>query len=167
MLVRFKEIWYGAFFGIGAVLIDAEMHSSMANRSLSQELGVIGEGMLFYRILFLGFGLFAGWLMWRSNRREREFRAVQNRFHHFQSQHRQVRPVSKPAAVLAFYLYFSFATYMGGGAKPRGALQSQRPARPARKCTNPARAGFFIFASVAEFLDVTVTPSQVSEARAG
>ena len=86
MLVRFKEIWYGAFFGIGAVLIDAEMHSSMANRSRSQELGVIGEVMLFYRILFLGFGLFAGWLMWRSNRREREFRALQNRFHHFQSQ---------------------------------------------------------------------------------
>lgn len=86
MLSRFKEIWYGILFGLGVIFIDAVMHSRMLNRGVLDELaGTSGEA-LFYRILFLVFGVAAGWFMWRNNRREREFRALQDKFHRFRSQ---------------------------------------------------------------------------------
>lgn len=86
MFRRFKEIWYGAFFGIGTILIDANMHSRMSDRSFVDELTELRGEMVFYRLLFLSFGLALGWLLWRNNRREREFRELQDRFARFQHQ---------------------------------------------------------------------------------
>lgn len=86
MLRPFKEIWYGAFFGIGAILIDVNMHSRMRDLSFWDELTAITGEMAYYRLIYLAFGLTAGWLMWRNNQRERKFRALQERFEHFRGQ---------------------------------------------------------------------------------
>lgn len=86
MFRRFKEIWYGAIFGIGTVLIDVSMHSRMSDRSFLDELMALHGEMVFYRLLFLSFGLALGWFLWRNNRREREFRELQDRFARFQHQ---------------------------------------------------------------------------------
>lgn len=86
MFKRFKEIWYGIFFGAGAVVIDTIMHARMLNQSFVDVLLKIEGEMVFYRLLFLGFGLASGWLLWRNNRREREFRNLQERFLRFQKQ---------------------------------------------------------------------------------
>jgi len=32
--------------------------------------------MLFYRVVFLLFGLVLGWLLWQKNKRERDFRRL-------------------------------------------------------------------------------------------
>lgn len=79
MFSRYKEVWYGLAFGIGAVLIDIVMHSRMQGHDVSEELMSLAADMLIYRIAFLAFGGTVGWMLWRHNRREREFRKMQER----------------------------------------------------------------------------------------
>jgi len=84
MLQRYKEIFYGILFGLGAGMIDSVMHARMANRSFWTELFQPQPEMIFYRVLFLLFGLGLGWLLWLKNKRERDFRQVTEtlgRFH--------------------------------------------------------------------------------------
>lgn len=85
MILRYKEVFYGILFGLGAVVIDTVMHSRMLNRTLWEELTTANPEMVFYRVLFLVFGSTAGWLMWHSNQRERDFRALATRFSQFRS----------------------------------------------------------------------------------
>lgn len=85
MILRYKEIFYGVLFGLGAVVIDVVMHSRMSNRSLWEGLTTVNPEMMFYRVLFLVFGSTTGWFMWRSNQRERDFRALEDRFSQFRS----------------------------------------------------------------------------------
>lgn len=77
MFSRYKEVWYGLAFGIGAVLIDIVMHGRMQGRDVAEEFA--SPDMLIYRIGFLAFGGTVGWMLWRHNRREREFRKMQDR----------------------------------------------------------------------------------------
>lgn len=90
MIRRYKELWFGLSFGLGAVLIDAAMHAQMSRQSFMEELLSLNLEMAVYRILFLGFGLSLGWLLWRNNRQEREFRAIQSAFRHLRA---EVTPV--------------------------------------------------------------------------
>ena len=39
--------------------------------------------MMLYRGLFILLGLLIGWLLWRNNKRQREFRALLDRIRHF------------------------------------------------------------------------------------
>ena len=73
MVQRHKEIFYGGLFGLGAGVIDTFMDARMEGLSFRDEL-VQHRPMLFYRVLFILFGLALGWLLWQKNKREREFR---------------------------------------------------------------------------------------------
>lgn len=84
MLQRYKEIVYGLLFGLGAGVIDTVMHAQMTDRSFWEELVRPQSAMIFYRVLFLFFGLALGWLLWLKNKRERDFRKLTEtvaRFH--------------------------------------------------------------------------------------
>ena len=76
MLQSYKEIFYGLLFGLGAGIIDADMHARMENSSFWKELVQPRPSMVFYRVLFLFFGLALGWLLWQKNKRERDFRRL-------------------------------------------------------------------------------------------
>ena len=85
MLNRYKEIFYGIFLGLGAWVIDAVMHAKEEGGGFWGELAHLHGGALFYRLLFVGFGLALGWSLWKKNSREREFRRlaeILERFHH-------------------------------------------------------------------------------------
>jgi hypothetical protein len=73
MLQKYKEIFYGGLFGLGAGILDTVMDARMAGLSIGDEM-VQYRPMLFYRTLFIFFGLALGWLLWQKNRRERDFR---------------------------------------------------------------------------------------------
>lgn len=73
MLQKYKEIFYGLVFGLGAAVIDSVIDAHAENLSLWDEL-VQHPGMLLYRALFVAFGLALGWLLWQKNKRERDFR---------------------------------------------------------------------------------------------
>jgi hypothetical protein len=73
MLHRYKEIFFGLAFGIGAVLIDTKMDAIADGNSMMDEV-IEHPGMLLYRAIFIVFGLLLGWLLWQSHRREREVR---------------------------------------------------------------------------------------------
>jgi hypothetical protein len=84
MLQKYKEIVYGLLFGVGAAAIDTVMHAQMTDRSFWDELLEPQPAMIFYRVLFLLFGLALGWLLWQKNKRERDFRQLTEaleRFH--------------------------------------------------------------------------------------
>src|SRR5579871_4061393 len=84
MLQRYKEVLYGLLFGIGAGIIDTAMHAQMEHGSFWTELVQPQPAMLFYRVLFLVFGMAVGWLLWQRNKRERDFRKLTEtvaRFH--------------------------------------------------------------------------------------
>lgn len=70
MLRHYREIFYGLLFGVGAAIIDIFTDARMGNKSFWD----VSAGMLLYRVLFVAFGLVLGWLLWRKNQREREFR---------------------------------------------------------------------------------------------
>ena len=72
MLRRYKEIFYGLIFGLGAACIDTLVDASTQHRAFWD----FGTGMLLYRALFVLFGLLLGWLLWRNNRSERESRSL-------------------------------------------------------------------------------------------
>lgn len=71
---KYKEIVFGTLFGVGASLIDAAMHASMADSDFFTELIHPTLVMAAYRILFLTFGVGLGVVLWLRNRRERAFR---------------------------------------------------------------------------------------------
>ena len=74
MLQRYKEIFYGLLFGIGASLIDVSMHASMEHQGFWTALVRPDLAMGAYRVAFVVFGLALGWLLWRKNKAERDFR---------------------------------------------------------------------------------------------
>ncbi len=76
MLQRYKEIFYGLLFGLGASAIDASMHASMEQQGFWTELLHPQPAMAAYRGSFILFGLALGWLLWRKNRVERDFRSL-------------------------------------------------------------------------------------------
>ena len=76
MFSRYKEILYGALFGLGAAAIDVVMDTRIEGRSLADALLRPSLQMLLPRFLFLVFGIALGLLLWRSNQREREFRRI-------------------------------------------------------------------------------------------
>ena len=84
MFQKYKEIVYGLLFGVGAAVIDTLMHAQMTGRSFWAESVNPQPTMIFYRVLFLFFGLALGWLLWQKNKRERDFRQLTDaleRFH--------------------------------------------------------------------------------------
>jgi hypothetical protein len=78
MLQQYKELFYGLLFGLGASVIDVSMHASMEQRGFWTELfrpqGAMA--MVAYRGAFIMFGLALGWLLWRKNKVERDFRSL-------------------------------------------------------------------------------------------
>ena len=76
MFQKYKEIVYGLLFGVGAAVIDTVMHAQMTGRSFWAESVNPQPAMIFYRVLFLAFGLALGWLLWQKNKRERDFRQL-------------------------------------------------------------------------------------------
>lgn len=74
MLQKYKEIFYGILFGLGACTIDTIMHARMENTSFWIEMLQPQPAMIFYRVLFILFGVALGWLLWQKNKRERDFR---------------------------------------------------------------------------------------------
>ena len=76
MFQKYKEIVYGLLFGVGAAVIDTVMHAQMTDRSFWVESVRPQPEMIFYRVLFLVFGLVLGWLLWQKNKRERDFRRL-------------------------------------------------------------------------------------------
>lgn len=86
MFARYKEIWYGVLFGIGAIGIDLVMHARMQKRDFSEELFAAELETIVYRAMFLAFGVALGWLLWHNSRREREFRKMQDHMARLQGQ---------------------------------------------------------------------------------
>lgn len=76
MLQRYKEIFYGLLFGLGASAIDVSMHASMEQHGFWTELFRPQPAMVVYRGSFIVFGLALGWLLWRKNKVERDFRSL-------------------------------------------------------------------------------------------
>ena len=74
MLQRYKELFYGVLFGLGAAMIDVFMHASTEQQSFGAELFRSGRAIAAYRALFIIFGITLGWLLWRKNKVERDFR---------------------------------------------------------------------------------------------
>ena len=74
MLQKYKEVFYGVLFGLGAGIIDTVMHARMENTSFWAEMLQPQPAMIFYRVLFILFGVGLGWLLWQKNKRERDFR---------------------------------------------------------------------------------------------
>ncbi len=75
MFQRYKEIFFGLAFGVGAALIDTGMDAAANGNSLLDEVAE-HPGMLLYRAAFIALGLALGWLLWQRNRRERDFRQL-------------------------------------------------------------------------------------------
>ena len=73
MLQKYKEIFYGGLFGLGAGILDTVMDAQTEGLSFGDEI-VQHRPMLFYRTLFILFGLALGWLLWQKNKGERDFR---------------------------------------------------------------------------------------------
>lgn len=112
---RFKEIWYGLLFGIGAVAIDLLMHSMAEGEPHDSEW--FNPTMLFYRVLFLGLGLTVGWLMWRSAERERKLRALEAEFARY-------RGSLAPLVTVAYARVQSLLTQVRAEGQARESLES-------------------------------------------
>lgn len=69
---RYKEIIYGLIFGLGAAGIDTFVDAASEHKAFWD----FGAAMLLYRALFVLYGFILGWLLWRNNRSEREFRSL-------------------------------------------------------------------------------------------
>jgi hypothetical protein len=86
MLQKYKEIFYGGLFGLGAAVLDTFMDARMEGLSFGDEL-VQHRAMLFYRTLFILFGLALGWLLWQKNKRERQFRDLSETLKRFRQEY--------------------------------------------------------------------------------
>lgn len=91
MLQKYKDIFVGLLFGLGAGAIDVHMHARMEQTSFWLQLIRPQPTMIFYRVLFLLLGVALGWLLWQKNARERDFRTLQAAVERFQ--HRVAGPV--------------------------------------------------------------------------
>lgn len=83
MLQKYKEIFYGVAFGVGAEIMDTAIDAHMEGHGFWDEL-IQHPTMLLYRSLYVLFGLVLGWLLWQKNKRERDFRHLSEtleRFH--------------------------------------------------------------------------------------
>jgi hypothetical protein len=89
VLQRYKEVFYGLLFGLGASVIDVFMHASMERQGFWMELIRPQPVMVAYRVFFITFGLALGWLLWRKNKVERDFRSLAERVERFQTGIRQ------------------------------------------------------------------------------
>ena len=69
-----REIFYGLLFGVGAALLDTLIDAAVQGKAFVD----VPTSMIFYRLLFVLFGLLLGWLLWRKNTSEREFRSLQD-----------------------------------------------------------------------------------------
>jgi hypothetical protein len=69
-----REIFFGLMFGVGAALLDMLIDAVVQDRPY-WDIPIV---MVFYRFLFVFFGLLLGWLLWRKNTSEREFRSLQD-----------------------------------------------------------------------------------------
>jgi len=78
MIKRYKEIFSSLLLGLAMWAADALMHTMMPASSseertgLAEELFSTDHPQLIFRLFFVVFALFLGWLLWRSNRGERE-----------------------------------------------------------------------------------------------
>lgn len=92
MLKRYKEPLFGLLLGLGMWVADAVMHTLMAPSANERHAGFIAELLapgvpqLITRLLYLGFAFACGWLLWRSNRRERVARELGRRLNIIQEQ---------------------------------------------------------------------------------
>jgi len=86
MLTTYKEIAYGAVFGFMALLLDTAMDAKADGQSFFAEIGT-RPVMMLYRFLFIFFGMFIGWLLWRNNQREREMRSIMETLRHFHQEY--------------------------------------------------------------------------------
>ena len=94
MIRRYREILYGLAFGLGASAIDVAMHARMEEGDILTELLRPKPAMLFYRLMFVAFGITLGWLLWQRSQREREFRRVAEILDRFQ------RDIAGPSALM-------------------------------------------------------------------
>lgn len=94
MLQRYKEVFYGLLFGLGASVIDVSMHASMEQQGFWTELLRPQLAMAAYRASFIAFGLALGWLLWRKNKVERDFRSLLESVEQFR------RGISAPALLI-------------------------------------------------------------------
>ena len=76
-------------FGLGASVIDVFMHASMEQQGFWMELIRPKPVMVVYRVFFIAFGLALGWLLWRKNKVERDFRSLAETVERFQTAIRQ------------------------------------------------------------------------------
>ncbi len=82
MLSDYKEIVYGVAFGVAAAVLDTALDARGERQSFTGEIG--GHPvMMLYRVLFVLLGFVIGWLLWRNNLRERQFRSFVDRICHF------------------------------------------------------------------------------------
>ncbi|HVH89584.1 MAG TPA: hypothetical protein VM912_22900 [Terriglobales bacterium] len=84
MFSGYKEIVYGVVFGFAAAILDTALDGRAEGQTLLAEIGS-HPVMMLYRVLFVVLGFLIGWLLWRNNNREREFRQTMEqvrRFHH-------------------------------------------------------------------------------------
>jgi hypothetical protein len=82
MLSDYKEVIYGIAFGIAAAVLDTALDARGERQSFTGEVGG-HPAMMIYRILFVLLGFFIGWLLWRNNRRERQFRSLEDQIRRF------------------------------------------------------------------------------------
>ena len=94
MLKRYKELFYGLLFGLGASVIDVSMHGSMEQRGFWTELFRPQVAMAAYRGRSSSLDLLWGWLLWRKNRVERDFRRLLETAEQFR------RGISTPAILI-------------------------------------------------------------------
>lgn len=86
MLTTYKEIVYGAVIGFIGLLLDTVMDANAARHGLLAEIET-HPGMMLYRVLFIVFGMFIGWLLWQNNQREREVRSMMDSLRHFHQEY--------------------------------------------------------------------------------
>lgn len=83
MIGRYKEIFFGLLLGLAMWLADALMHTKMPMTSRNHQTSLVEELLsptslqLVTRLLFVAFALLLGWLLWRSNQRERAVRDLE------------------------------------------------------------------------------------------
>jgi len=94
MLQRYKELFYGLLFGLGAAMIDVFMHASTEQQSFGTELFRSGLAVAVFRGLFIIFGMALGWVLWRKNKVERDFRNLLETVEQFR------RDISAPALLV-------------------------------------------------------------------
>lgn len=100
MLNRYKEIFFGLLLGLTMWMADALMHTMLPLSETGQqptwleELLFPDDLQLITRLLFVGFAVYLGWLLWRSNQRTR---AVHDLARRMETLHQQT---SLPASLI-------------------------------------------------------------------